>query len=781
MPASPTRRRFVLGSAATAAAASFDLLPGSVKKALAATSQPPLSSLRQIEHVVLLMMENRSFDHYFGSLAGVRGYSDPGALKLSTGRSVFYQPDPENPDGYELPFHLNPTKTSAAVLPSLSHAWTAQHESWNGGAMDNWLPAHRAADGATNGPLTMGHFTRSDIPFHYALADAFTICDAYHCSVLGPTWPNRLFFMAGGIDPAGQYGGPIVDDTVPVGLTYQTYPEALQAAGVSWRVYQESNNDGNNMLSNFASFRKAPTTSPLYQNGLLDRPHSAFIDDVRSGALPQVSWILPPSLSIEHPNAMPGAGAQYIADVVDALASTPDVWAKTVLFLTWDENDGLFDHVPPPTAPQGTPGEWITASNPSGTGGINGPIGLGFRVPMLVISPWTVGGWVNSEVFDHTSMLRFVEQRFGVPVPNISAWRRQTVGDLTSVFRHRPEGSPRLPNPEPNSRLEQQAADTLPQATVPAVQTMPAQEPARVALDLDASPQLVLPGHTSLVTATLTNNGVSAARPVAVSGVSLELTASQGWVATMREATTFKEVPFRGQRQATWKVTAPSDAAPGTMATVSVEASYQVKGRAQSASTLAQVPVTVPMPLAQAFNNVGVSDDANRIGSFDGGGTSYSLQALAAVGLTPGAVVTYDGISFTWPDAVGGQPGNVLVAGQAIQVSGKGTTLGFLGASCENNEGGFGTIFYTDGTTSSYWLYLDNFWYAPGDNAIVAAMPYVNSNRSKDNHTVYMCYSGVPIDPTKTVSAITLPTGTLAPAGSKISGMHVFAVGVGGQ
>jgi phospholipase C len=781
MPASPTRRRFLLGSAAAVtAAASFDLLPGSVKKALAATSAPPLSSLRQVEHVVLLMMENRSFDHYFGSLAGVRGYSDPGALQLSTGRSVFYQPDPDNPDGYELPFHLNPAKTSAAVLPSLSHAWTAQHQSWNGGAMDNWLPAHRAADGA-NGPLTMGYFTRSDLPFHYALADAFTICDAYHCSVLGPTWPNRLFFMAGGIDPAGQNGGPIVGDSIPGPLTYLTYPESLQAAGISWRVYQESNNDGNNMLQHFASFQNAPATSPLYQNGLLDRPHSAFMDDVRSGALPQVSWILPPSLSIEHPNAMPGAGAEYIFDVVDALASTPDVWAKTVLFLTWDENDGLFDHVPPPTAPQGTPGEWITASNPSGTGGIDGPIGLGFRVPMLVISPWTVGGWVNSEVFDHTSMLRFVEKRFGVPVPNISAWRRQTVGDLTPVFRHRPEGSPRLPNPEPNSRLEQQAADTLPQATVPTVQAMPTQEPARVALDLEATPQLVLPGHTSLITATLTNHGVSAARPVAVSGVSLALTASQGWAATTREATTFDQVPFRDRRRATWKVTAPSDVAPGTMATVSVEASYQVQGRAQPASTQAQVPVTVSMTLAQAFNNIGVSDDASRVGNIDGAGYSYSLQALAAAGLAPGAAVSYDGISFTWPDAAGGEPGNVLVAGQAIQVSGKGTTLGFLGASCENNEGGFGTIFYTDGTTSRYWLYLDYFWYAPTDNPAVATMPYVNYLGAKVDHTVYVFYAGVPIDPGKTVWAVTLPTGTLAPPGSRISGMNVFAIGVGGK
>jgi phospholipase C len=783
MPTSPTRRRFLLGSAAaTAAAASLDLLPGSVQKALAATSVEPLSSLDQVEHVVMLMMENRSFDHYFGSLAGVRGFSDPDALQLSTGNSVFYQPDPDNPDGYELPFRLVSARTSAPSMPSLSHAWSAQHESWNGGAMDNWLPAHRAADGNTDGPLTMGYFTRSDLPFHYALADAFTICDAYHCSVMGPTWPNRLFFMAGGIDPAGLGGGPILGDSIPEPLTYLTYPEALQAAGVSWRVYQESNSDGCNMLPHFANFVNAPTTSPLYQNGLLSRPHSAFRDDVRSGALPQVSWIVPPSLSIEHPNAMPGPGAEYIADFLDALASTPEVWAKTVLFLTYDENDGLFDHVSPPTAPQGTPGEWITAADASGTDGIDGPVGLGFRVPMIVISPWTVGGWVSSEVFDHTSMLRFVEQRFGVEVPNLSAWRRQTVGDLTSVLRHRPQASPRLPDPEPVSRLEQQEVATLPAPVVPAVQAMPSQEPARVALNLDASPQLVLPGRTSLVTATVANNGVSAARPAGVSRLSLGLTTSQGWAVTARTATTFEEVPSGGRVRASWKIAVPDNATPGTMAPVNVQASYQVSagGQAQSANAQAQVPVTVPSTLAQAFNNVGASDDSSGIGDFNGGGYSYSMQALAAAGLSPGAAVSYDGVTFTWPSAPGGQPGNVLVGGQAVLVSGSGSTLGFLGASCDNDEGGYGTVFYTDGTTSSYWLYLDNYWDAPDDNAVVATMPYCNSKGTKVAHTVYLFYYGVPVDPGKTVWAVTLPTGTLAPAGSTISGMHVFAVGVGG-
>lgn len=129
------------------------------------------------------MQENRSFDHYFGTLSGVAGFDDPDAIALATGRSVFYQPDSVNPDGYLLPFHLDTHSSNAQRIPTTSHEYTAQHQAWNGGKMDTWLPAHRAADQA-NGPYAMGYYTREDIPFQFALADAFTICDQYHSSVL---------------------------------------------------------------------------------------------------------------------------------------------------------------------------------------------------------------------------------------------------------------------------------------------------------------------------------------------------------------------------------------------------------------------------------------------------------------------------------------------------------------------------------------------------------------------------------------------------------------------
>jgi phospholipase C len=121
----------------------------------------------------MLMQENRSFDHYFGTLAGVRGFDDPAALKLTGGKSVFYQQDAVNPDGYLLPFRLDTRKSNAQKIPSTSHAWEVQHQAWNGGKMDQWLPAHRRADGEY-GSYCVGYYTREDIPFQFALAEAFT-------------------------------------------------------------------------------------------------------------------------------------------------------------------------------------------------------------------------------------------------------------------------------------------------------------------------------------------------------------------------------------------------------------------------------------------------------------------------------------------------------------------------------------------------------------------------------------------------------------------------------
>ncbi|MFD7013276.1 alkaline phosphatase family protein [Streptomyces sp. NPDC059928] len=464
-----TRRR-LLGSAAGAigGAAALALLPPSVQKAVAAGA-PRHGSLRDIEHVVMLMQENRSFDHYFGTLSGVRGFSDPDALKLPNGRSVFYQPDTANPRGYLLPFHLDTRSTSAQAIPSTSHAWAVQHQAWNGGKMDRWLPAHRKADGV-NGPYVMGYYTREDIPFQFALAETFTICDNYYSSVFGPTWPNRLYWMTGTIDPGGAKGGPVISNRAPKPYRWTTYAERLQAAGVSWKVYQQDDDYGCNLLEQFQSFRDAKPGSPLYERGVRPQPAGTFEDDARADRLPAVSWIIPTSHQSEHPDYLPAAGADFVAQKIEAIASNPKVWAKTAFILNYDENDGLFDHVAPPTPKAGTADEFV--------GGL--PIGGGFRVPAIIISPWTVGGWVASEAFDHTSALRFLEEFTGVKEPNISQWRRRTFGDLTTAFRFSsaPPRPPRLPD-DTAKQLEEAKREvaTLPKPTLPgADQTFPKQE-----------------------------------------------------------------------------------------------------------------------------------------------------------------------------------------------------------------------------------------------------------------------------------------------------------------
>lgn len=465
----PTRRRLLEGAASLALLGASTLMPPNVRRALA-KEPSKRGSLKDIKHVVLLMQENRSFDHYFGTLAGVRGFGDAKALKLANGQSVFYQPDAENPKGYLLPFHLDTHASSAQQIPSTSHAWAVQHEAWNGGKMDQWLPAHRKADGQ-HGPYVMGYYNRADIPFQFALAEAFTICDAYHCSVMGPTWPNRMYWMTGMIDPDSVGGGPIINNKAPQGgYTWTTYAERLEAAGVSWKVYQQDDNYGCNMLANFKAFRDAPAGSALHTKGMRRGAEGEFEYDAMHDKLPAVSWIIPTSYQSEHPHYMPADGAAFVASKIDALAANPDVWAKTAFILNYDENDGLFDHVAPPVPPAGTPHEFVQGL----------PIGGGFRVPCIVVSPWTAGGWVCSENFDHTSVLQFLEKFTGVAEPNISEWRRQTFGNLTSAFRfHEPkiQAPPPLPSTTGMLSFAKYAASNLPKPVFPEnEQQEPAQE-----------------------------------------------------------------------------------------------------------------------------------------------------------------------------------------------------------------------------------------------------------------------------------------------------------------
>jgi phospholipase C len=467
-----TRRQLLRGAGRLAAAAAAStLLPPNVQRMLA--QQPPVtSSLRDIKHVVLLMQENRSFDHYFGTMAGVRGFDDPQALQLATGKSVFYQPDDENPMGYLLPFHLDTRSTSAQKIPSTSHAWKVQHEAWNSGKMDRWLPAHRKADGA-HGPYCMGYYMREDIPFQFALAEAFTLCDAYHCSVMGPTWPNRMYWMTGMIDPHGKHGGPIIDNHAPKkGYTWMTYAERLEKAGVSWKVYQQEDNYGCNLLETFKAFKEAKPGSPLYEKGMARGSEGQFEYDAANDKLPAVSWIIPTGYQSEHPDFMPADGAAFVASKIDAIAANPDVWAKTVFILNYDENDGIFDHVAPPVPPAGTPDEFVHGL----------PIGAGFRVPCIVVSPWTAGGWVCGQPFDHTSILQFLEEFTGIREENITDWRRSTFGSLSAALRLQNANArpPVLPDTSGPLRLAKYESANLPAPVFPGEnQEFPKQEKSK--------------------------------------------------------------------------------------------------------------------------------------------------------------------------------------------------------------------------------------------------------------------------------------------------------------
>jgi phospholipase C len=314
---------------------------------------------------------------------------------------------------------------------------------------------------------------------------------------MGPTDPNRLYSLSGTIDPEGKAGGPVVENptqgTSAGLLSWTTMPERLQSRRVSWKVYQFpptglSADTSNNMLPLFKQYHDP--ASPLFQNGLLPTFPGQFQADVLAGDLPQVSWVLSPPEFDEHPAGPVSYGEYITAQVLNALMSNPRVWSKAVLFVTYDENGGFFDHLPPPTAPPGTAGEYLTSSRlPSAAARISGPIGLGFRVPMLVVSPFSRGGWVCSDTFDHTSMLRFLETRFGVEVPNLSEWRRSATGDLTSTLdlRHPDATVPPLPDTtKPGLSATAECATVFedmltgansPTYPVPTRQTMPTQEP----------------------------------------------------------------------------------------------------------------------------------------------------------------------------------------------------------------------------------------------------------------------------------------------------------------
>ncbi|MHB8437717.1 MAG: alkaline phosphatase family protein [Acidimicrobiales bacterium] len=493
------------GAAAGLAGVAGGLSRGQGRLIEAALASATSGSITDIEHVVILMQENRSFDHYFGTMQGVRGFAD---ATLAQVRQTTIAPGGTTPlftvngEPYLDPFELvsNPPSVDGQTINDITHDWGPQHMVWNDGAMDQWAVQHLKNDGTSRyayesvdgipvpvqeavpiGLTTMGYLRQRDqLAFYRGLADAFTICDGYHCSVIGPTDPNRLMWMSGSLGAhSADKGGVVLTTYVQnrqnmIGtLQWPTIPELLTNHGVSWKVYQDPTSQALfNVLNYFKSIAKPSSVTEVKNsaNALGPVYPAEFIADVKAGKLPKVSWIMPPAPCCEHPATPPEYGEWLVAQILNTLVSNPAVWEKTVFMVVYDENGGFFDHVPPFTpgstvtsladipssaltlqgTTASTDGEYVTTTNPSNAAGgppsdwdgVLGPVGLGFRVPALVISPFSAGGWVCSDTFDHISTLKFIESVFLSPGAlmdeksglHISPWRYGSVGDMTATL-----------------------------------------------------------------------------------------------------------------------------------------------------------------------------------------------------------------------------------------------------------------------------------------------------------------------------------------------------------
>lgn len=475
-----------------------------LSKALAVQAHNQKRSIEDVKHIVILMQENRSFDHYFGTMKGVRGFGDRFPIPLESGRRVFQQSDGER---LIPPYRANRNQSNAAFVQGTPHGFQDMQAAWNQGKYGFW-PLYKT-------PYSMAYYTREEIPFQYAMAESFTICDAYFCSHAGPTDPNRIFFFSGAhFDPEKRAAGVNCTDSdsepenlrcwikgaLPEpGYTYQgsafkwpTIPDVLEENGISWRIYQDPNNNWTGAMHGclaFESFRQSRPGSPIYENGMRHWSLEDLKNDVLHETLPQVSWVLPSKDDSEHPGApsSPYRAADFTHQILEAITANPEVWSKTVFFITFDENDGLFDHVPAPAVPSYNRDGSLAGKSTLDLGGMyfdNGnssknrldkrdnisgnlrPWGPGPRVPLYILSPWSKGGWVNSETADHTSVGQFIEKRFGIRLPAISPWHRAVFSDLTSAFdfvRPNDPQFPRMPDTSDYKKIEA-ASNKLPKA-----------------------------------------------------------------------------------------------------------------------------------------------------------------------------------------------------------------------------------------------------------------------------------------------------------------------------
>lgn len=554
------RRDFLKSSSLTAAGIGFgasSFFPASIAKALAIPANNVNGDINDIEHIVVLMQENRSFNHYFGTMQGVRGFGDRHPIPTENGTVWQQRYKKGQEDRLITPYHLDSQSGNAQRVNGTPHTYPDAQYAWDLGRMTDW---------ATHKELhSMGYFTEQELQFQFALANAFTICDGYYCSFHGGTNPNRLFHWSGINHSATDPNSPALFNdydslgSSDIGYTWTTYPERLEEAGVTWKVYQNlPDNFTDNPLAGFRTYRRSneirgneESGAPYPEWNITDNDANpllkaisntmndegflqAFKDDIANGTLPQVSWIIAPADYSEHPGpSSPVQGGWYTQALLEALTDNPEVWSKTALIINFDENDGFFDHMPPPCAPSiKENGEIQGQSNIDMTGEYHDrahtdvpenyrPYGPGPRVPCYVISPWSRGGWVNSQVFDHTSVLQFIEKRFGVIEENITPYRRAICGDLTSAFNFQnpnDEPLPKLPKITKKEAIKiREAQEQLDQITPPSEESQltPNQEiglrrPSR-ALPYELHVNSYVDPVTQTIKISMNNNGSQAA------------------------------------------------------------------------------------------------------------------------------------------------------------------------------------------------------------------------------------------------------------------------------
>jgi len=351
----------------------------------------PSGNAIPVDHIIVVMMENRSFDHYFQKLPE---YGQPDAEVAPD--------DFSNPDTDGNPVTI--FRDTQYCFVDTDHHWDGTHRQINGGAMDGFVTTNEGFHEfpqtgleMLTGARAMGYYTAEDLPFYYWLANEFALGDHYFSSMPGPTFPNRMFLYG-----ATSYGH-VHNNVPPPGDMIIDWLEARQ---LDWKVYASATPAMAMYVSEISTLLAHKATT------------QDFLDDAAAGRLPQVAFVDPDvglatgqfDTNDEHPPALPQLGQSFVASIVDALTRSPN-WSRSALFLTYDEHGGQYDHVVPPAACP--PDDLAPKLEP---GDPDKPFDqYGLRVPFIVVSPYAKKHYVGHQIYDHTSIMRFIQARFVMP------------------------------------------------------------------------------------------------------------------------------------------------------------------------------------------------------------------------------------------------------------------------------------------------------------------------------------------------------------------------------